>query len=188
MPNYRRVRDAGGTFFFTVVTEGRAPILTTPLGRECLSNALRTTLQRWPVTVRAMVLLPDHLHAIWTMPEDDVDYSTRWSEIKKAFVREYLAGGGEEQPVSESRIRNHRRGIWQRRFWEHMVRRDEFEEIAAYIHFNPVKHGLVRCPHEWEWSTFHQWVRDGKLSADWECVCDGPKPPRSFGDTFDQCE
>lgn len=188
MPNYRRVRDEGGTFFFTVVTEGRAPILTRPLGRECLSAAIRSTLERRPVTVQAMVLLPDHLHAIWTMPEGDSDYSTRWSEIKKAFVRAFLAAGGEEQPRSGSRRRNRRRGVWQRRFWEHMVRRSAFEEIAAYIHFNPVKHGYTRCPHAWEWSTLRQWVRDGRLPAHWECVCDGPKPARSFGDWFDQCE
>ena len=188
MPNYLRARDEGGTFFFTVVTERRARILTDEPARSILSQAIRETLAERPVIVRAMVLLPDHLHAIWTLPESDSDYSTRWSIIKRRFADRYLATGGGEQPRSESRRANRRRGVWQRRFWEHLVRANEFEEIAAYIHFNPVKHGLARCPHGWPWSTFGQWVADGRMKADWECVCDSPREPRRFAAWMDRCE
>lgn len=179
MPNYLRARDPGGTFFFTLVTERRQPILTTDLGRQLLSDAICVALAERPVTVQAMVLLPDHLHAIWTLPEDDTDYSMRWSLIKRRFAREWLRAGGDEQRTSESRQRVRRRGVWQRRFWEHLVRSHEFEEIAAYIHMNPVKHGLATCPHAWEWSTFHRWVDDGRLKRDWRCVCERRPPIES---------
>jgi putative transposase len=188
MPDYLRAFDPGGTFFFTLVTERRMPILTGDLGRRCLSEAIRTTLARRPVKVEAMVLLPDHLHAIWTMPEGDSDYSSRWATIKRRFVRTYLEAGGDEQPVNASRVRHRRRGVWQRKFWEHSVRAEEFDDIAAYIHFNPVKHGLTKCPHEWAWSTFHQWVGDGRLRADWECACDTVRRARPFAPWYDQCE
>lgn len=173
MPNYLRAHDPGGTFFFTLVTERRRPILTTDLGRQLLSDAMRVTLAERPAIVQAMVLLPDHLHAVWTLPPGDTDYSMRWSLIKRRFAREWLRGGGDEQRRSESRVRVRRRGVWQRRFWEHLVRAHEFEEIAAYLHMNPVKHGVARCPHAWPWSTFHRWVEDGRLKADWRCACDG---------------
>jgi putative transposase len=135
-------------------------------------------------------LLPDHLHALWTLPEGDDDYSARWSIIKRRFAKTFLLEGGTEQPLSESRRRNRRRGVWQRRFWERVVRANEFDEIISYIHFNPVKHGLVSCPHDWPWSTFHQWVARGELDRNWECVCDrdGDRPDRSFNHWFDQCE
>ncbi|MFT3788064.1 MAG: transposase [Tepidisphaeraceae bacterium] len=188
MPNYLRARDPGGTYFFTVVTEGRQRLFDDSFARDLLAAAIRETLEERPVTVRAMVLLPDHFHAVWTLPENDSDYSTRLSVIKRRFATRYLAGGGSEHARSASRIRNRRRGVWQRRFWEHVVRADEFEEIAAYIHFNPVKHGLVRCPHEWPWSTFQDWVADGRLPSDWECTCGTPRSPRAFAAWFDACE
>ena len=188
MPNYIRARRAGGTFFFTLVTEGRRPILTTELGRKCLSHALCVTLTERPVIVEAMVLLPDHLHAVWTLPDGDTDYSTRWSLIKRRFVRAWLKAGGDERDRSDSRIHHRRRGVWQRRFWEHTVRGDEFHDIVAYIHFNPVKHGHASCPHAWEWSSFHQWVREGKIDADWECGCASQIIARTFNEWFDQCE
>lgn len=189
MPNYIRAIDPGGTFFFTLVTERRRPILATKLGRACLSAAMRATFAERPVIVEAMVLLPDHLHVVWTLPPGDSDYSTRCGLIKRRFVKAWLAVGGDEQPRSRSRIANGRRGVWQRRFWEHMVRRDEFGDIVDYMHFNPVKHGLVRCPHEWPWSTFHRWVIEGRLRNDWQCVCDGSCPPPRFdGRAFYGCE
>jgi putative transposase len=175
-------------YFFTLVTEGHQPILPTDFGRSCLAIAMRETLAKRPITVDAMMLLPDHMHAIWTLPENDADFSIRWLLIKRRFVKLWLASGGAEQPRSDSRIANARRGVWQRRFWEHAVRADEFGDIAAYIHINPVKHGLAKCPHEWPWSSFHRWVRDGQLRSDWQCVCDGTCPePTTFG-SFAGCE
>lgn len=188
MPQYTRVFDPGGTFFFTLVTERRRPIPTTELGRLSLGSALRKTLTERPVKVQAIVLLPDHMHTIWTLPPDDTDYPTRWNLFKRRFVRDWIAGSGKEQPTSTSRKRSRRRGVWQRRYWEHMVREDEFEDLVAYIHLNPVKHGYVRCPHEWPYSSFHQWVKERSLNWDWECVCDGGKPARIFDPLFDAFE
>ena len=97
-----------------------------------------------------MVLLPDHLHAIWTLPTGESNYPLRWAWIKKEFTKGWLAAGGAEQPVSASKIRNGRRGIWQRRFWEHTISDEaDFEAHVEYVHFNAVRHGLVDCPHDW---------------------------------------
>jgi putative transposase len=181
MPNYRRAMVDGGTFFFTVVTESRRPILTTDLGRRCLAAALGETLTDRPARVDAFLLMPDHLHTIWTLPTGDTDYSTRWSLIKRRFVRDWLDANGLEEPVGESRIHNRRRGVWQRRFWEHVVRRDEFDDIVTYIHLNPVKHGMVKCPHAWPWSSIHRWVREGRVPASWECSCDHARGPHECG-------
>src|SRR5205809_151699 len=118
MPSYRRRLIAGGTYFFTVVTEDRAPILGTALGRRILRGAMAECVRERPFELVAMVLLADHVHAIWKMPEGDGDYSTRWAAIKARFTREWLAAGGEEQGRSMSRVRHRRRGVWERKFWE----------------------------------------------------------------------
>jgi putative transposase len=121
-------------------------------------------------------LLPDHLHMIWRLPPGDADFSTRWSVIKRSFTRGWLASGGAEGSISDSRRRNRRRGVWQRRFWERCMRDpDDLNRHIDYVHYNPVKHGLVRCPHAWEWSSFHRWVRDGYYEPHWCCACD-PQP------------
>ncbi len=172
MPEFRRAFLPGGTFFFTVVTEGRAPILTDRIARDCLRQAMRDANRRWPLTIDALVLLPDHLHALWTLPPGDADFSTRWSFIKGAFARGWLKVGGRERAVSTSRLKSRRRGVWQRRFWEHTIRDEQdFERHCDYIHYNPVKHELVRCPHAWPYSSFRRWVRRRAYSLDWHCVC-----------------
>jgi putative transposase len=177
VPEYRRAFVPGGTFFFTLVTEGRAPVLTTALAGDCLRAAFRETLARWPFDVRGIVLLPDHLHTIWTLPDDETDFSIRWGFLKKQFTRAWLAAGGTERSTSASRARNRRRGVWQRRFWEHTIR-DEADLVhhCDYIHYNPVKHGLVACPHAWPHSSFQRFVREKCYEADWQCVCRGQTP------------
>ena len=117
MPNYIRNYVPGATYFFTVVTHLRRPFLTSDLARNHLHNAIETIKKDLPFTIDAWVLLPDHLHAIWTLPDTDADYSTRWKQIKEEFTRTYLAAGGTEGPVSESRRRRKERGVWQRHFW-----------------------------------------------------------------------
>jgi len=125
-----------------------------------------------PFTIVALVLLPDHLHTIWTLPEEDADFSTRWSILKTCFTLAWLAAGGGEGAISSSRRRNRRRGVWQRRFWEHRIRdQDDFNRHLNYIHYNPVKHGLARCPHAWPHSTFGKWVKRGAYRTDWCCGC-----------------
>ena len=117
-----------------------------------------------PYVVDAMVVLPDHLHAIWTLPKSDHDYSTRWSLIKSAFSR----GLHKKERVSESRIHKRERGIWQRRFWEHQIRDEEdFANHINYIHYNPVKHEHVTRTIDWPYSSFHKHVKNGWLPSDW---------------------
>lgn len=128
--------------------------------------------------MNAIVLLPDHLHALWTLPPGDGNYSGRWSVIKKNFTLRFLASGGKDNVVSDGKLREGRRGIWQRRFWEHTVQdEDDFQVHFDSIHFNPVKHGLAKCPREWEPSSFHRYVAKGVYPAEWAC---GEHPPPIF--------
>ena len=116
-----------------------------------------------------MVVLPDHLHAIWTFPHNDADFSTRWGLIKAAFSRSIKL----EERISSSRHAKGERGIWQRRFWEHLIRNDEdFECYVNYIHYNPVKHGYVQMLSEWQWSSIHSFIKDGILKKDWAVADD----------------
>jgi putative transposase len=171
LTNWRRVHQPGGTFFFTLVTEGRAPILTTPDGRRILRSVKLACKERWPFEIVAVVLLPDHLHTIWKLPAGDSAYSTRWAWLKKEFTKAWLHTGGAEQAVSTSRQRNRRRGVLQRRFWEHAIRDGpDLERHLDYIHYNPVKHGYAGCAREWPWSSFHRYFREGAYAPDWGCA------------------
>jgi putative transposase len=190
MPNYRRAFLPGGTFFFTLVTHDRRPILCEPAARAMLHGAFDECRRERPFDLLAVVLLPDHLHAIWRLPAGDPDYASRWSFIKSAFTRGWLAAGGAESAVSASRRRNRRRGVWQRRFWEHCLRdQDDLNRHADYIHYNPVKHGFARCPHEWEWSSFERWMGANFYERDWCCVCNDNRvfepPDFSWANEFD---
>jgi putative transposase len=168
MPAYRRYYVPGATYFFTVVTHERRPILIDPMARRCLRNAFTVVRERWPFTVVAIVLLPNHLHAVWSLPVGDSDYSLRWRRIKNEFTSSYLASGGVETSQTKSRVRRGERGVWQRRFWEHMCRDEaDLARCVDYIHWNPKKHGLVRSINQWPWSTFHRYVREGEYGADW---------------------
>nr|WP_245890572.1 transposase [Roseovarius confluentis] len=103
-----------------------------------------------------MVILPDHIHAVWTLPPDDADFSIRWKKIKSVFSRHCVASGY----ANRSRMRKDEKGIWQRRFWEHAIRDDaDFVAHVNYCHFNPVKHGLVEHPEDWPYSTIHRTIR-----------------------------
>jgi putative transposase len=170
MPNYRRHYLPGGSYFFTVVTEYRAKILGSELARSCLRKAIKDCQVRWAFETVAFVLLEDHLHALWTLPEGDDRYSLRWSWIKKEFSKTYLAGGGQEQKRRASKRTRRERGFWQRRFWEHSLRDEQdFEKHVDYIHYNPVKHKLVTCPKDYPYSTFHSYVKQGVYDSSWGC-------------------
>lgn len=183
MPEYRRWRRAGGTYFFTVVTANRAPILCGEAARRALHQAIASVGRARPFVLEAMVLLPEHLHAIWTQPEGDDDFSWRWGAIKAYFTRDFIGGGSEEEPQSVSRWRHRHRGVWQRRFWEHVIRDEEdLNRHLDYIHYNPVKHGLVGCPHAWPHSSFARWVLRGGYKMNWLCTCEGCRVrPPNFG-------
>ena len=171
MSRYRRYFIPGGTFYFTVVTHRRRPILTSRPARSHLRKAIQTVRKKRPFQTVAMVLLPDHLHAIWILPSDDSDYPTRWSQIKETFTRSFLKAGGSEGFRNASRIRRRERGIWQRRFWEHTVRdEDDLKRCFDYIHWNPVKHGLVERVQDYPWSTFHRHARQGEYDLVWGSV------------------
>ena len=145
MSNYRRPFAPGGTVFFTVVTFDRKPILTTELSRDILRRVWKRVQNQHPFVVDAICLLPDHLHCMWTLPENDGDYGRRWSAIKGLFTKEYLKSGGQEGIRNDSRKKRGEAAVWQRRFWEHTIRDEmDYSNHFDYIHYNPVKHGLVR--------------------------------------------
>ena len=140
-------------------------ILTQPKNVSLLREALRRVMQKHPFTIDAFVLLPDHLHCIWTLPQSDRDYSTRWRLVKSYFSRQC---DGRHSKPSESRQKKKEQAVWQRRFWEHLIRDDEdFVRHVEYIHYNPVKHRLVKAPNDWEYSSFHRYVRDGVYDVEW---------------------
>ncbi|MDE0086390.1 MAG: transposase [Candidatus Poribacteria bacterium] len=163
---YRRTRIAGGTYFFTVNTYNRRHILCIPENVKLLRQAFRHTMQRHPVEINAIVLIPDHLHCIWTLPEGDHNYSMRWQLIKKYFSR--YCQTKYEAVISKSRRYKGERAFWQRKFWEHTIRdEDDYIKHIEYIHYNPVKHGLVASPKDWEYSSFHRYVKLGLYDKMW---------------------
>ena len=156
--------------FFTVVTHERAPLFECERARNCLHEAIAHVRDRFPFSLDAIVLLPDHLHAIWTLPSDDPNYSTRWRRIKEEFTRRYLKAGGLEGTRSTSRLIRGERAVWQRRFHDHVLRDgDDFERHLDYIHYNAVKHGYVSRPCDWPYSSFLRWVDRGVYPLNWAC-------------------
>ncbi len=164
MRTYIRSHAKGGTYFFTVNLAQRKQNDLLIRHIEELRNACRYTRQRHPFTIEAMVVLPEHLHCIWLLPEDDDDYSLRWRLIKSHFSR-HIA---KEETISQSRLRKNERGLWQRSYWEHQIRDDtDFQRHLDYIHYNPVKHGYVDNATDWPYSSIHQWVKSGVYPRDW---------------------
>ena len=167
MPQYRRNWIAGGTFFFTLVTFDRRPWLCDPWARVALRKAIASVRRRHPFAIDAWVLLPDHLHCIWTLPAEDRDFATRWRLIKMLVTKSRNVQRLESDLNPSRRLRQER-GLWQRRYWEHTLRDErDFAAHADYIHYNPVKHGLSVGPGDWPYSTFRRWVDAGKYPADW---------------------
>lgn len=183
MSDYRRYFVPGGTYFFTVVTARRAPLFDDGRARRLLGSLTRRCFAKYPVQVIAVVLLPDHLHTLWALPRGDIRYSLRWSWIKGHFSRQWLASGGREQARAGAQIREGRRSVWQRRFWEHTIRdEDDLEAHFDYIHYNPVKHGYAVRPRDWRWSSFHRWVTRGHYQINWGARIDPPTVPGNAGE------
>ena len=168
MPNYKRAYG-GSTYFFTVVTHKRRPFLCDAMSRAMLREAINETRTRWPFAVDAWVLLPDHLHCIWTLPDGDVEYSTRWGRIKSGFSKRINSlGVMPDSQRSASRQKRRESAYWQRRFWEHEIKSQrDYNAHMDYIHFNPVKHGYVKSPRDWEYSSFHRLVKEGVYDINW---------------------
>jgi putative transposase len=154
MPNYHHNYE-GTSYFFTVVTFNRLPILTGEIARQLLHSAFSTVAQRYPFITDAICLLPDHIHCIWALPEEDKNYSVRWKEIKRRFTKGYMDQIGSDEIRNISREKRREASIWQRRFWEHTIRdQEDMNRHINYIHYNPMKHGLVKRVMDWQWSSF----------------------------------
>jgi putative transposase len=167
MSQYRRART-GSTYFFTLVSYERRPILCDEPIRKLLRLAAQNVRARRPFAIDAWVLMPDHLHCVWTLPQGDTDYSTRWAQIKRTVSRFCDPDMHVPRPTTESRRKHRDSVIWQRRFYEHqIVDERDFARHVDYVHFNPVRHGCVASAAAWPFSTFHRYVRAGILSADW---------------------
>lgn len=161
MVNYRRARIAGATYFFTVTLRDRRQTLLTA-HVDLLRSMFRAVRRQRPFVIDAAVVLPDHLHTLWTLPEGDADFSGRWRSIKAGFSRQLVRCG-----VPLARDKRGEYDLWQRRFWEHLIRDDEdFARHVDYVHFNPVKHGLVEDPFHWRWSSIHAHARQGRVGRD----------------------
>ena len=162
MVSYRRARVPGGTYFFTAaLRDRRATLLIDQV--DALITVMRDVRAIRPFRIDACVVLPDHLHAIWTLPDHDSDFPGRWKALKSHFTR-VVKSRGIQIPAN---ARNEH-ALWQRRYWEHLiVSDDDYMRHVDYIHSNPVKHGLVTRARDWRWSTFHRYVRDGMLDVDW---------------------
>jgi putative transposase len=177
MPEYRRAYLPGGTFFLTLVTYHRTPLFSDPEKISRLRSCVAKTLRERPFEITGAVVLPDHIHFLWTLPPDDSDYSQRVSRIKILFTRSLRGRRSLPENVSASRRKHRESDVWQRRFWEHSIRdQTDLEKHLDYIHYNPVKHGLVSCPHLWEYSSFHKWVEKDGYKNDWGCICGGRNP------------
>lgn len=183
MPEYRRIKIKGGTYFFTVVTFGRLPILTSSHVRAALREGIQEVRQSLPFTIDAWVLLPDHLHAIWTLPENDDNFASRWAIIKRIVSKRFGSLDGTGGSITDSLSKRGERRIWQRRFWEHLIRDElDFQRHLDYLHWNPVKHGYVKRAIDWPYSTFHRFVTRGIYSNDWGGINEGEIANISFGE------
>lgn len=184
---YRRAFIPGGSFFFTLVTEKRRPLLASAEAVDVLRQAFRTVKAARPFDLDAIVVLPDHLHCIWTMPQDDADFATRWRLIKTWFTKHCnpaLRSGPDQlrhddvalrqtapnatYKLNPSRVARKQQMIWQHRYWEHTLRDEtDFSRHFDYIHYNPVKHGHVSSAREWPYSSFRRYVAEGIYAMDW---------------------
>ena len=162
-------------FFFTVALADRSSsLLIDEIDR--LRRAYRTVQERRPFETIAVCILPDHIHAVWALPEDDQDFSIRWNLIKSGFSR-----GIDAHPRSPSKISKREKGIWQRRYWEHQIRGDDdLTRHVDYIHYNPVKHGYVKRAADWPYSSIHRYIKDGLLDENWGYVEESD--PFNFGE------
>jgi putative transposase len=181
MVGYRRNFIAGGTFFFTVtLADRRSTLLVDQI--DVLRAAFRVTRRERPFTIDAVVILPDHLHVILTLPVDDADFSGRWRRIKGHFSSALINAAVELKRYSNGEL-----ALWQRRFWEHTIRDEtDFARHVDYIHFNSVKHSLVTRVRDWPHSSFHRYVRDGILPEDW--AGDGSADGKNYGEQNDSLQ
>jgi putative transposase len=164
MRTYKRIKIEGGCYFFTVnIAERQGNDLLVRHIDE-LREAFRRTQHDHPFKMEAVVIMPDHLHCLWQLPPGDDDFPIRWYLIKSRFSRSIKSG----EAISKSRQRKGERGLWQRRYWEHVIRDEtDYYRHANYIHYNPLKHGYVQAVKDWQYSSFHRWAAQGFYALDW---------------------
>lgn len=163
---YRRAFTPRGTFFFTLVTHNRQPVQASAEAVDTLRAAMRTVRQTRPFEIDAIVVLPDHLHCMLTLPPNDADFATRWRLIKTWFTKHCPAHL--RPSPGTTRTQRQPQAIWQHRNWEHLIRNEpDYARHIDYIHFNPVKHGLARAAQDWPYSSFKRFVTAGIYPADW---------------------
>jgi putative transposase len=168
MTRYRRLHAPGATYFFTLTTQARRALLTSNAVRMALRGAIAEVRSNAPFAVCAWVLLPDHLHCIWELPDGNADYGKRWSIIKRRVTQVCAAELEDAGERRISQIKRREGSLWQRRFWEHRIRdENDFARHMDYIHFNPMKHGYVQRVADWPYSTFHRYVKTGVYAPDW---------------------
>ena len=168
MPKYIRSYKKGAFYFFTLISYNRRKIFCEEDFLVVFKNSIRLVQQQYPFEIIAWVQLPDHIHCIWQMPENDADYSMRWSQIKRLTTQACPHYHLTTDELNLSEVKRNERGIWQRRFLEHQIRNEsDFIKHMDYIHYNPIKHGLVERVTDWEYSSFHRCVRQGFYSEDW---------------------
>ena len=164
MPNYRRAFIPGGTWFFTVNLLQRYHNDLLVREVDLLRETVRLVRERHPFKIDAWVVLPEHMHCVWTLPPGDADFSLRWRLIKSGFSRALP----KTERRSDVRKAAGERGIWQRHYWEHLIRDDiDYQKHVDYVHVNPLKHGYVKRVWDWPYLTFHSYVKQGMYSADW---------------------
>ncbi|HEY9602222.1 MAG TPA: transposase [Allocoleopsis sp.] len=174
MSQYRRAYVPGGTFFLTLVTYARKPLFSERQNISRLRSVVARTRVERPFEIVGAVILPNHIHFLWTLPSGDCNYSQRIARLKTLFTRSLRGRRSLPETVSDSRRKHRESDVWQRRFWEHTIRNEaDLERHLDYIHYNPVKHGLVSCPHLWEYSSFHKWVERDGYEVNWGCTCAG---------------
>ncbi|MGZ5056128.1 MAG: REP-associated tyrosine transposase [Methylobacter sp.] len=173
MSHYRRADIPGATYFFTVVTYRRRPILCDDPVRVALREAVKTVQSHHPFTIDAWVLLPDHLHTIWTLPPGDANYAMRWSSIKRRVSLACAELYHRTDWMTASKRKHRESTFWQRRYWEHCINSEsDYVRHRDYIAINPVKHGLVYRAKDWPYSTFHRDVAKGIYPLDWAGCAD----------------
>jgi len=182
MSEYRRANIKGGTYFFTVITHKRQKLLVCDEVRHALRTAIETTRIQFPFQIIAWVLLPDHLHCIWTLPEGDADYAKRWGMIKR-HVSQHCRHLINDEQANTSRLKRMEFCFWQRRYWEHQIRDEaDLAKHIDYIHGNPLKHGLADQVSDWPFSSFHRYVAEGVYPKNWGGSVQGEADETEFGE------
>lgn len=171
MSHYRRSDTAGATYFFTVVTYKRRRFLCDDDVSAALRDAINKVRERHPFQIDAWILLPDHLHTIWTLPPNDANFALRWQQIKRYVSNQCGRRLHEDALMNASKHKHRESTLWQRRYWEHQIRDElDYQRHMDYLHYNPVKHGLCERAADWPYSSFQRYFKNGIYDENWAAI------------------